>query len=199
MADQNFLIMNLLRIITPEEISEMTTTYAGKKKALLTDLLENIFLGHTIFYDKVQSNQLVSYVKLFHLFGDGVLPEDISEDDNYIDQCGEEVMSIIKKNLKRDRSDQKVIMDELKDSLLDEKGRQNNTSQFIINEKQKFVNANRKLKGQKVFATYKGVGAKSVQHISQSQQVEGPIDEKAVENVSSDPKVKGNLIDKKVG
>ncbi len=50
MAIQNLLIMNLLRIITPEEIGEMATRHNGGKFLSLTDLV-NERIDHKVYRD----------------------------------------------------------------------------------------------------------------------------------------------------
>lgn len=50
MATQNFLIMNLLRLITPEEIGDIATKHNGGKFLALTDLV-NERVDHKIYRD----------------------------------------------------------------------------------------------------------------------------------------------------
>lgn len=50
MAAQNFLIMNLLRLITPEEIGDIATKHNGGKFLSLTDLV-NERVEHKIYRD----------------------------------------------------------------------------------------------------------------------------------------------------
>lgn len=50
MAAQNFLIMNLLRVITPEEIGDIATKHNGGKFLSLTDLV-NERVEHNVFRD----------------------------------------------------------------------------------------------------------------------------------------------------
>lgn len=50
MATQNFLIMNLLRVITPEEIGDIATKHNGGKFLSLTDLV-NERVEHKIYRD----------------------------------------------------------------------------------------------------------------------------------------------------
>src|SRR5665647_19826 len=50
MAIQNFLIMNLLRLITPEEIGDIATKHNGGKFLSLTDLV-NERVDHKIYRD----------------------------------------------------------------------------------------------------------------------------------------------------
>ncbi len=57
MASQNFLIMNLLRLITPEEIADIATKHNGGKFLSLTDLV-NERVEHKIFRDFSISDSL---------------------------------------------------------------------------------------------------------------------------------------------
>jgi hypothetical protein len=57
MAAQNFLIMNLLRLITPEEIAEIATKHNGGKFLSLTDLV-NERIEHKIFRDFSSADSL---------------------------------------------------------------------------------------------------------------------------------------------
>lgn len=50
MAAQNFLIMNLLRVITPEEIGDIATKHNGGKFLSLTDLV-NERVEHNVYRD----------------------------------------------------------------------------------------------------------------------------------------------------
>lgn len=50
MATQNFLIMNLLRLITPEEIGDIATKHNGGKFLSLTDLV-NERVEHNVYRD----------------------------------------------------------------------------------------------------------------------------------------------------
>jgi hypothetical protein len=57
MASQNFLIMNLLRLITPEEIGDIATRHNGGKFLSLTDLV-NERVEHSIYRDFSNADSL---------------------------------------------------------------------------------------------------------------------------------------------
>lgn len=60
MATQNFLIMNLLRLITPEEIGDIATKHNGGKFLSLTDLV-NERVEHNVYRDFSKAEALEEF------------------------------------------------------------------------------------------------------------------------------------------
>ena len=57
------ILTDVLRIITPEEISELTTSYSGKTRVDLTDLLEHVESGNPLeFKVRTDSAKILPFI-----------------------------------------------------------------------------------------------------------------------------------------
>lgn len=132
MAAQNVLMMNLMRILTPEEINELTTKHEGDSRVPLTSLLEQD-IG----------------VRTGHQRPAKILPFSMRKKDRLMSgpECQDLLNSLPVEKLKKDDSE-----GEQRQFAPDEKG---NTSYFILSEKERFKVNQKKLKGKEVMALYR--------------------------------------------
>ena len=149
MAYNAFLIMNLMRILTPEEINELTTRYCGEKRVSLTSLMntgeelakilpfKSITNGQADVTEKLEETVPV-HIKLF---------------------CGENVNKLfyglygIKSSsmtslVQSEQQHQEVVIKQKKSASI-----------FILEQKEKLDYNQRKLKSSEILKSYKKVSA----------------------------------------
>lgn len=120
-----------MRILTPEEINELTTKHEGDSRISLTELLEKNLKG--IPYDHDQAKILpFSRKKNILIPGPEVL--------EFLSQ-----LKVVENAAKNEESDRYKVQ-------RDENG---NTSNFILSEKEKFKESHVKLKKKEVFNLYR--------------------------------------------
>lgn len=168
MAAKNFLLSTILRVLTPEEISELTTTSVGDNRVVLTDII----------------NQRLSGVE--HDFGDSekmakILP---------FKKKGEEEVVVEAEPIKAgpvcsEYLDRFFKRQEMGDTAMDESGEMVETSSFIFNEKDRFAYSQAKLKQVEVLGLYKKNAAVDVEQV------------RALKDDMSKSAQSGVLIDKK--
>ena len=140
MAAQNIILTNILRLLTPEEINELTTRSEGVNRFNLTEMLDQDMSEGLIFEENEN--------------GDGakILPfkKEIDEDD-VIDKevafiAGEKVSEYMQHYF---------IKNSLGNTATDSSGNTLDTSVFILNEKKRFQYSQAKLKEKEVIGLYK--------------------------------------------
>lgn len=136
MAAINILYRGYLRILTPEEIKDLTTSSEGDRRVSLTDVINYKFDGNEI--------------DLFSKEGPGakILPFVRKEESGsgYKGSAGREVVECIERFF---------IREDNAETALDEIGREVETSTFIINEKKRFAYSQAKLKGAEILSLYR--------------------------------------------
>lgn len=130
MGAKNILMMSLLRILTPEEINELTTKHEGDSRVSLTELLEKSLKGQPFVHDQAQ-----------------ILPFSKKKNVLVVAAGALELLNLIpielfEKETKESRRE-KIVRDE-----------NGNTSNFILSEKEKFKENHTRLKKKEVFSLY---------------------------------------------
>lgn len=168
-----FMIMNILRIITPEEIGEITTKHNGGKFASLTELIDerlekNIFrdfsnseanLHHEakILPFKRDEDRDVGDVGLAHAIED-LVPELESEVSATSEE--EKIEEIAEENIGAENEDPKIS-----DHQQDE-----NMSSFILIEKERFKRSQQVLKKKEIMELYQQTAKVEVEQIKHTNQ-----------------------------
>jgi hypothetical protein len=169
MLANNFLLNTILRVLTPEEISSLTTKSTGDNRVSLTDIINQRLdgVGHD-FSDNEKMAKILPFKK--HSKGEQV--EEISEKTF----CGLRSQEFIERFYERKK---------MSDTALDEKGELVETSSFIFNEKDRFAYSQAKLKQKEVLGLYKVNAAVDVDQV------------RALKNDLSQSAQSGVLINKK--
>jgi len=155
--------MNLMRILTPEEINDLTTTYYGEKRVSLTALLDEDFLGIKVEEESSEESEDVGKAKILpfnqKLENQEAAPEEEILKGQY--RVGKQVLVLFNKlygisadsfdGMKVDQVDVKI-----------EKGKKG-TSLFILDQKEKLDSSQRKLKTKEVMGTYAKVASVDIQ------------------------------------
>ncbi|EQC43564.1 hypothetical protein [Bacteriovorax sp. Seq25_V] len=136
MAALSFLT-DILRILTPEEIAELTNASTGSSRRALTDLM-----------DLYEDDALPSFAEN----GEGakILPfnkkqEDVAEVERVYEVAGSEVCEYIEHFFHKK---------EFENTAVNKKGESVVTSLFILNEKERFKYVQSKLKKKEVMGLY---------------------------------------------
>lgn len=131
MGAKNILMMSLMRILTPEEINELTTKHEGDSRISLTELLEKSLKG--IPYDHDQA-KILPFNRKKNILVPGVqVLEFLAQ------------LKVVENDVKNEEADKYKVQ-------RDENG---NTSNFILSEKEKFKESHVKLKKKEVFNLYR--------------------------------------------
>ena len=164
MADtRKFLIMNLMRILTPEEINDLTTTYYGDKRVSLTSLLDEDFLG-IVAKDEEEESEIEGKAKIlsFNKDSEVVTPKESSENKikgQY--KVGKNVLKVYNKHYGISENSFDGMRGEQVDVKIEK--RRKGTSLFILDEKEKLDSSQRKLKTKEVMGTYAKVASVDIQ------------------------------------
>lgn len=155
--------MNLMRILTPEEINDLTTTYYSEKRVSLTALLDENFLGIKVeeeSSEEADENEGKAKILPFNqkLENQEAVEEEILKGQYRV---GKQVLLLFNKlygisadsfdGMKVDQVDVKI-----------EKGKKG-TSLFILDQKEKLDSSQRKLKTKEVMGTYAKVASVDIQ------------------------------------
>jgi hypothetical protein len=149
-AYNSFLIMNLMRILTPEEINDLTTKYCGEKRVSLTSLMTGV--------EEVESEEEQSTAK--------ILPFNHPEQNLTIDaesktnlNAGENVKGLISKlyGIKPNSMASLMLSSSRQEDI--KISQKKSSSIFILEQKEKLVQNQRKLQGREVIKTYRKVSA----------------------------------------
>ncbi|MDD0854806.1 hypothetical protein HBN50_16985 [Halobacteriovorax sp. GB3] len=160
MAAAQNLLMDLLRILTPEEINKLTSSSEGDKRVSLTDMMNLRATGEEIdFSDKANMAKILPFKRKDEADGE-------AEDSEIF--AGKDCVEYIAQHyLKR----------ELNDNLVDkETGQTVETSHFILNEKKRFTYSQSKLKGSEVLKLYQ---KNSVVDIEQEKKLKDDLSKSA--------------------
>ncbi len=134
------LISGLLRIITPEEINELTSTSKGSVRLSLTDLMKMRMDGEELDFSP-EAEEAGAKILPFQRADN----KEILEDEHEEFSAGDKVIEYLTHFFK---------CIELKNSAIDEEGRTKDTSVFIINEKERFDYCRKQLKSREVLGLY---------------------------------------------
>lgn len=130
MGAKNILMMSLMRILTPEEINELTTKHEGDSRVSLTELLEKSLKGIPFEHDQAK---ILPFSKKKNILVAGPSIQDL------LNNLEPEVILTQSFGFQRHKIER------------DENG---NTSNFILSEKEKFKDNQVKLKKKEVFNLY---------------------------------------------
>ncbi len=159
---RNFLIMNLMRILTPEEINDLTTTYYGEKRVSLTALLDEDFLGiKPAKGEDEEEDDGKAKILPFNKESAEALeqrpPDEILKGQHRV---GKQILRLFNKlygisgdsfdGMKVDQVDIRI-----------EKSKKG-TSLFILDQKEKLDSSQRKLKTKEVMGTYAKVASMDI-------------------------------------
>ena len=140
MSASKSLLLGVLRIITPEEISELTTSSKGSRRIPLNEVIENYFNGENIDSLFMVNEEDAEVIEL------DASSTEKSGAESFDNNCTRMLSTYLENPVK--------FRKELCDTLTDESGRTNDTSIFILNEKERFKKNQRKLKTQEVKSLY---------------------------------------------
>jgi hypothetical protein len=166
MAVGNFLIMNLLRIITPEEVGEIATKHNGGKFLSLTDLV-NERIERAIYRDFSDVNSMEEIYEEHSNYNQAkILP---FKKDNVLqasEQANEE-NSKIKSNL--DSNESIIASNEVIPKSVKHEENENMSS-FILIEKERLKRSQRILKQKEIFELYQKNSDVAVEEVKSSNR-----------------------------
>lgn len=128
------LLTDIMRILTPEEISELTSTSSGSSRVQLTDMLDLYETGQELPDPENMGAKILPFNK-----------EEIDLEIEVIYEAGPHVIETIQNYLKKLS---------LGNTALSKEGKAVETSTFILNEKERFEYVQAKLKKQEVMGLY---------------------------------------------
>jgi hypothetical protein len=169
MAIGNFLIMNLLRLITPEEVGEIATKHNGGKFLSLTDLV-NERIDRSIYRDFSDVNSMeeiyeehasFNQAKILPFVNPAVLgnPDQVSENNNKIESKSENQHSGVPT----------TSSDEAAHGRGEHKDNENMSS-FILIEKERLKRSQQILKQKEIFELYQKNSAVDVEQVKNSNR-----------------------------
>ena len=127
------LLNDLMRILTPEEISELTSTSSGSARVELTDLLKSFENGEEVNDVEEYSAKILPFKKV----------DEVEAEITY--EAGPKVIEYIE-HFHHKRS--------LGDTSRSSEGKSVETSTFIIKEKERFEFVQKRLKKKEVMSLY---------------------------------------------
>jgi len=144
MGAPNLLLMDIFRILTPEEISDLTSSYEGDSRVSLTDFIEMKIRGeHLDFTESDLSEEIEGGAKILPFVKQGE-DDDVEKIKEYV-HAGTRAQELI---------DRFFIRRSMRDTAVGEDGHLVETSSFIMNEKKRFQYSQEKLKGKEVLSLY---------------------------------------------
>lgn len=160
MASQNFLIMNLLRLITPEEIGDIATKHNGGKFLSLTDLV-NERVDQKIYRDfsspdsmdeihEAHSNSQQAKILPFKKI---TTSEEIIETDSETDEVHNSLADMANANLEKAVSLSAKITKQERPEAVEHKENENMSS-FILIEKARLKRSQQILKQKEILDLY---------------------------------------------
>ncbi|NOT79184.1 MAG: hypothetical protein HOP07_09320 [Bacteriovoracaceae bacterium] len=189
MATQNLLIMNLMRIITPEEIADIATKHNGGKFLSLTDLV-NERVEKEIYRD-FSSNDSVDIIHeehaQKHLEKEAkILPFNFKEDQVVSNVAEEGTLFesrprlIATSQLAEDYFEQQVEKPAIKEEIKIEHVEDENMSSFILIEKSRLKKSQKSLKQKEIIDLYQKNSNVDVEQIKSTNQKAGDSNESGV-------------------
>lgn len=163
MAAPNFLIMNLLRLITPEEIGEIATKHNGGKFLSLTELVRER-VEHQIFRD-FSSPDSMEEIHEAHSNQAKILPfrkKDSEEQSSPQSPEHDSLNTLANEKIENELAD-KSIVEEVIEHKEDE-----NMSSFIMIEKARLKRSQRTLKQKEIIDLYQKNSNVEVEQIKAS-------------------------------
>jgi len=178
MATQNFLIMNLLRLITPEEIGDIATKHNGGKFLSLTDLVnerveQNIYRDFSSpdAIDEIhESHAQAAQAKILPFKKKAIVPEL----ETTPGESGEPASADSSMDISED--DPKVSVQEISESIEDDKealaehAENENMSSFIMIEKARLKRSQQVLKQKEIIDLYQKNSDVDVEQIKGSNK-----------------------------
>jgi|GEM_PF-631738 len=182
------LIKDLLRILTPEEISELTTSYGGKKKVSLSLLTEADLVGNSFekVMEKAQDEEISETEgdegKAKILPFDGVHQE---LEESFSAQVGPRVIKLMAEYDKAFKKMDQTVLGPKRFAKRKGNGQKQQTSTLILEQKKKLFKSYSKIKSMEVLTLYKTTGSVTIELDKSKRE----------ENAYSDSK--GVLVNKK--
>lgn len=180
MAVQNLLIMNLLRIITPEEIADIATKHNGGKFLSLTDLV-NERVERKIYRDFSGSDSMEE-IHEEHAIQAGeksggakILPFNIKEknepEESALEQAGESAPRFVTQMISTSQlaPSHDVVVEAQKQVKIEHK-EDENMSSFILIEKARLKESQKSLKQKEVISLYQQNSNIDVEQIKSTNQ-----------------------------
>ena len=162
------LIMNILRVLTPEEINELTTTYGGRKQISLTDIvnceLEGKNYEEELIEDEENEEEDVEHEAKILPFEASDKSEESEEEDVPLTKCGENTIGILQQFYARIMEMEKNLLGPKRLPKRKSAGLKKEMSTFILEEKKKFEDSYEKLKSKEVLSLYKKNAKMDIEH-----------------------------------
>lgn len=169
MAIGNFLIMNLLRLITPEEVGEIATKHNGGKFLSLTDLV-NERIDRSIFRDFSDVNSMEKIYEEHLNFNQAkILPFIKSDLINTQDQVSEKNNGSESELKAQETNVSFAVSGESKHVPAEHKADENMSS-FILIEKERLKRSQKILKQKEVFELYQKNSEVDVEQVKSSNR-----------------------------
>ncbi len=180
MATQNLLIMNLMRIITPEEIADIATKHNGGKFLSLTDLVnerveKEIYRDFSsndavdIIHEEHAQKQLEREAKILPFnFKEESVVENISVSGTLFESRPQ--MITTSQTVPVESADQKVQSVRLVKEKIVEHAEDENMSSFILIEKARLKRSQKSLKQKEVIDLYQKNSNVDVEQIKSTNQ-----------------------------
>ncbi len=168
MSAPNYMMMNILRIITPEEIGEITTKHNGGKFISLTELIDERFDKNVIrnFAEPQEFNQTEAKILPFKKNSD-----EITQSPNETEINLESEETILTESLESVISEdsQSAVKKTSTDRGL-EHNEEENMSSFILIEKERFKKSQLTLKKKEIMELYQQTAKAEVEQLRHSNQ-----------------------------
>lgn len=148
MSAKNFLLSSIFRVLTPEEISDLTSSSNGETRASLTDIINQRLDG--VSHDFSDTEKMAKILP-FNSKGSSEAVEVVAKQN-----AGKRVNEFINRFFERRK---------IKETAVNENGEAVETSSFIFNEKERFAYSQSKLKQVEVMSLYKKNAAVDVDQV----------------------------------
>jgi hypothetical protein len=155
MSFQLSILGNILRLMTPEKISELTTSSSGKKKAELTDVLLKDLSGSEILDDNGDVLSEGEEEEKAPVYEAKILPLDGSGANEDLEiECGGVVIGLMKEFVEECKKMEKNLLGAKRKVKRKGGSQKKGTSSFILEEKKKMEASYFNLKGKEILNLY---------------------------------------------
>lgn len=159
------LIKNLLRILTPEEIAELTTSSSEKKKVSLSLLIQSDLEGED-YEEVMEKYQKVGESKEEELSEAKILPfdtEGVEEGVAFTFQTGQRVHSLIQEYGKVFAELDKKVLGNKRFPKKNSFSGKKQTSELILEQKKKLHASYSRIKSQEILSLYRETNSTEIQ------------------------------------
>ena len=164
------IIQNLFRILTPEEISELTTSFSGKKKVSLSLLVQADMKGlnYEDVIEKEQTGEEEEHKAKILPFDEETESKELEEP--LILQVGQRVLKLLHEYEKVFKELDKKVLGQKRFSKKRSSTGRKQTSTLILEQKKKLHNSYSKIKSMEVLTLYKDTSNVDIEQQKRSKE-----------------------------